>query len=323
MTATCRSCWRNCALEADSEIRDIDKLEDAIAPLAPPVARVRELISTLELCHHKAERWVSNIVEAIGLGDTQKGLGSRAPGQLHPAEQVWQTACSALEAWCAGSPAASVPLPLAGLGERSPLKEWQVRRVIEKVRSVSCPDLEAPYVWLLYSGGEGESFYRADCPERYREHEDYWLATVRTLLHDTADGEDAALSLGLAIDMLWPCHWRFVENLQIVLEAIGGRLTPDQPFAACARNITLLPLRDRMETISRTLAAFCGRSEPRQALDKNVMALLGEPTEVKRWLAASLDKTIRLQLDSPAELRAITDLPGPAWIKEGPPVTLP
>ena len=64
MTASCRPWWRNCALEADSEILDIDSLEDRIAPIDPNVNQVRELISSLELCHHKAERWVENIVEA-------------------------------------------------------------------------------------------------------------------------------------------------------------------------------------------------------------------------------------------------------------------
>jgi hypothetical protein len=329
MTAACRSWWRNCALEADSEILDIDRLEDEIAPLAPEVSRIRELISTLELCHHKGARWVCNIVEAIGLGETGKGLGTRPPGQRHPAEEAWQAACAALSAWCAGCPSASVDLSvgtvpasrlLAGLGERSPLKEWQVQRVIEKIRSsihwpAAAHDPAAQYVWILYSGGEGESMYRSQCPEHYQEHEASWLATARTIIHDTENGDEAALSLGLAIDMLWPCHWRFVENLQIVLEAIGGRLKPARPFAACGRNITLSPIRDRMEIAARTLRAFCGHAETDKEVDRQMLALLGEPTELKRWLAASLDKTIRLQLDPPAELRALSALTGPAWIK--------
>jgi len=171
-------------------------------------------------------------------------------------------------------------------------------------------------VWILYSGGEGESTYRSQCPEHYKEHADFWLATARTIIHDTENGDEATLSLGLAIDMLWPCHWRFVENLQIVLEAIGGRLKPARPFAACGRNITLLPIRDRMEIAARTLRAFCGHAETDKEVDRQMLALLGEPTEVKRWLAASLDKTIRLQLNLPPELRAICALPGPEWIRE-------
>ncbi len=42
------------------------------------------------------------------------------------------------------------------------------------------------------------------------------------MVHDPEE-----LSLALAIDMLWPCHWRFEDNLQIVLDAIGGRAPPE------------------------------------------------------------------------------------------------
>lgn len=304
-------------------------MEDDIALIAPDVSGIRQLISTLELCHHKAERGVFNIIEAIGAGETKKGLGTRPPGQCHPAEEVWQNACVALSAWCAGCPASSLGLSvdavpasqmLACVGQRSPLKEWQVQRAVERIRSVihwpqPCDDPTAQYVWILFSGGEDESPYRSQCPERYREHEDYWLATVRTIIHDTVEGHEAELSLGLAIDMLWPCHWKFVENLQIVLEAIGGSLYPAEPFAACARNISLLRNRARMEMTSNTLRFFCGESASDKEVDTGMLALLGKPTDVKRWLAASLDKTMRLQLDPPAEVRAVSALAGPAWIE--------
>jgi hypothetical protein len=172
-------------------------------------------------------------------------------------------------------------------------------------------------VWILFSGGEYELAYRNECPEHYKEHEEFWLSTVRTIIHDSENGDEANLSLGLAIDMLMPCHWRFVENFRIVLEAIGGRLKPDKPFAACGRNITLLPIRDRMGIVCRTLRAFCGHSETDGEVERQTLALLGKPTAAGRWLAASLEKTIRLQLDPPAEVRAMSALTGPDWIKQG------
>ena len=330
MTASCRSWWRNCALEADSEILAIDRMEDRIAPIAANVSKIRELISTLELCHHKAERWVGNIIEAIGTGETRKGLGTRSPDQKHPVEKVWQNVCAILSAWVAGCPGTSIDLTidtvsasriLAGLGERSSLKEWQVQRVIEKIRSSihwpqSLDDPTAQYVWILLSGSEYEFAYRTKCPEHYKEHDDFWLRTAQTIIHDTENGDDAELSLGLAIDMLWPCHWNFVGNLQIVVDAIGGRINPEKAFAACGRNITPLPIHRRMNVISDTLKLFCGGPESNQEIDMDLLAQLGKPTEVKKWLAASLDKTIRLQLSPPAELRAMPDLSGPDWIKQ-------
>jgi hypothetical protein len=317
-------------LESDSEILAIDRMEDHIAPIDSDVAKIRELISTLELCHHKAERWVENILSAIGSGDTTKGLGTRATGELHPVEKVWQDACAALSAWCAGYPSAAVDLTidavpaselLAGLGKRSALKEWQVQRVVEKIRSAihrpqSFDGPTAQYVWILLGGDEYELAYRDECPEPYMEHEDFWLETVQTIIHDTESGDEADLSLGFAIDMLMPCHWRFVENLRIVLDAIGGRLNPEGPFAACGRNIDLVPIRRGMEIVSNTLRVFCGEPGSDQELDGASLALLGEPTEAKKWLAASLDKTIRLQLIPPAELRALSALAGPDWLAQ-------
>jgi len=330
MTTSCRSWWRNCALHADSEIMAIDGMEDHIAPIGAKVSKIRELISSLELCHHKADRWVYNIIEAIGAGETTKGIGTRSPGQQHPSEIVWQNTCAALSAWCAGSPRIKFDLPigsipasrlLACLEGRSPLKEWQVQRVIEKIRSVShwsrfYDDQAAQYVWLLLSAEGYESAYLNQCPEHYKEHEDFWLTTVRTIIHDTENGDAADLSLALAIDMLWPCHWRFAENLGIVLNAIGGKLNSEKPFAACGRNITLLPIRRRMEMVSNTLRVFCGDPESDQEVDRDLLVLLGKPTKVKKWLAASLDKTIRLQLSPPAELRAMSALAGPDWITQ-------
>jgi hypothetical protein len=304
-------------------------MEDRLVPLGAAASRIRELISGLELCHHKAERWVYNIIEAIGAGETAKGLGTRSPGQQHPIETVWHNACAALSAWCAGCPGTKVDLRidttpasriLAGLGERTPLKEWQVQRVIEKIRSTihwpeSSGDPAAQYTWMLIDAGAYELAYRNQCPEHYEEHEEFWRATVQTLIHDTENGDKAELSLALAVDMLMPCHWKFVENLRIVLDAIGGNLSPGKPFAACGRNITLLPGRDRMEAVSKTLQVFCGVRESDEGAAKALLARLGEPTEVKKWLAASLDKTIRLQLNPPAEVRAISALAGPEWIR--------
>ncbi len=330
MSTSLRTWWRNCALSVDSEILQIDRMEDAFAPIDPNLSKIRELISGLELCHHKADQWVVNILEAIGSGETRKGLGTRRPGERHPVETVWQNTCAALSAWCAGCPSSQIDwsighVPafqiLERLGERSPLKEWQLQRVVDKIRSVihwqrPVDDPSAHYAWLLLSGGEYDVAYRDECPVRYKEHEAFWRTTVRTFIHDTENGDDAELSLGLAIDMLWPCHSRFVENLQVVLDAIGGNLHPEQPFAACGRNIHLASNRGRMETFSKTLRAFYIDAPADEGLDEQMLALLGEPTDTKKWLAASLDKTIRLQLNPPAELRAMSALGGPAWIRQ-------
>jgi hypothetical protein len=322
-TKACRPWWRNCAVATDSEILAIDRLEDAISPLAPGVSRTRELISTLELCHHKAERWVANIVSAIACGDTSKGLGTRPTGASHSVERTWKSVCTALSAWCAGRLVDSVDLKvgdtpaselLERLGPRSPLKEWQVHRIIERIRDlIGWPDLlrEAAggYVPLLEAGTEYASATRTECPEQYRKHADFWQQTVQTRILDTklgdyhsvygelGYGERTALSLATAIDMLWPCHWDFVRNLETVLGVIGGDPNPRRPFAFCARNIKLSPLRERMKTVSHTLRVFCKDRPADDDLDSELFAALGSPSRQRQWLASSLEKTIRLQMD--------------------------
>jgi len=319
----CRSWWRNCAVATDSEILAIDRLEDAITPLTTGASRTRELISTLELCHHKAESWVANIVSAIASGDTDKGLGTRPAGATHPMERTWKNACAALSWWCAGCPAGSVDPNVGGrpasellerLGPRSPLKEWQVQRIIERTREHigwSGPRDEAAggYVPLLEAGSEYESMQRADCPEPYREHAGFWQQTVQmrildtelgdhhTVYGDLGYGEQTVLSLATAIDMLWPCHWDYVQNLETVLGVIGGDSSPRHPFAFCARNIKFSPLREPLKTASHTLQAFCQNRPPDDDVDAELLASLGEPSRQRQWLAASLDKTIRLQMD--------------------------
>jgi hypothetical protein len=319
----CRSWWRNCAVTPDREILAIDRLEDAISPLAPGVSCTRELISTLELCHHKAERWIANIVSAIASGHTTKGLGTRPAGVTHPAERTWKRACDVLSAWCAGCPVGSVDVRvgdrparelLGRLGPRSPLKEWQVYRIIERTRAlIGWPGSEheaaGGYVPLLEAGTEYESLQRTDCPERYREHADFWQQTVQTQVLDTelgeyhsvygdlGYGEQTVLSLATAIDMLWPCHWDYVRNLETVLGVIGGDGHPRRPFAFCARNIKLSPVRERMKTVSHTLQVFSGDRAADGNVDAELLASLGEPSRQRQWLASSLDKTIRLQLD--------------------------
>ena len=166
MTRPCRPEWRNCALVADDEIEVIDRLADAIAPLPGDALRIRSLITDLELCHHKAERRVELILEAIGPGRTAKGWGTGERPRDHPVVTVWRTARATLSSWVAGLPAESArgrvgTLPaselLTPLGARTPLKEWQVQRVVDKVTSVietrrPGAGSSSPYTWFAETG---------------------------------------------------------------------------------------------------------------------------------------------------------------------------
>jgi hypothetical protein len=58
----------------------------------------------------------------------------------------------------------------------------------------------------------------------------------------------------------------------------------------------MTPVRERVEQVCRRLRE------------------VGEPGTAQRWLAASLDKTLRLQLSPPEDARVISALRTPDWL---------
>ena len=128
----------------------------------------------------------------------------------------------------------------------------------------------------------------------YKDQSDFLNQTTAAMINYTLDGEKSQMSLALAIDLFEPCNWNFVGNLVIILKAIAGDLHPDKPFAPCSLNARLTPLRNRLIIISNTLKTFCEGREKDKDTDGDMLTLLGAKTDQKHWLAASLDKTIRL-----------------------------
>ena len=54
---------------------------------------------------------------------------------------------------------------------------------------------------------------------------------------------------------------------------------------------------ERLQIVSNTLMTFWKPSQAGEDIDTELLSKLGEPTDFKKWLGASLDKTIRLHLD--------------------------
>ena len=63
----------------------------------------------------------------------------------------------------------------------------------------------------------------------------------------------------------------------------------------------LAPEIDDLRTISNSLGTFWKSEEMTENIDSDVLTSLGTLTPVKRWLAASLDKTIRLYLEASSD----------------------
>jgi hypothetical protein len=290
------------AFLADSELADIDAMEDALGTLDEETVRIRQVITGFEACYHEADKEAEFIVGAIGTGQCPERSNER------PAERKREldNARYVLSCWCEDPARRKVDREVGGvradellscLGAPSPLKVWQVQRVVDKIASALDPN-QAYHNLALGVADYGEPV--ADAAGKHcADNPDFRRRTAETIIDDTLDGKPSKVSLGFAIDLLMPCGWDFVGYLLTICKAIGGDLRAERPLACCARNIKRSPLCDRLRTISYTLGTFWKTEPAGEAIDRDILAALGAPNPTKRWLAASLDKTIRLHLSLP------------------------
>jgi hypothetical protein len=286
-------------------MREIDAMEDSLVPLDKQAAGIRERIAGFEACYHEADAEAREIVQAIGAECCPEPSQERPPQRLAELERCREM----LSRWCQGPVKESTELPvghfsadelLTFAGDVTPLKVWQVQRIVDKITEALDPS--RPYHWMKLNVGDyGEPGAR-EAGAHYANDSAFLEQTRETIIHDTVDGQPACISLAMAIDLLMPCHWDFVGSVATLLKAIGGDLHPKTPYTCCARNLRLSPLCDRLAVIAATLKAFWHNSGAVDGTDPDVLASLGSTTAVKRWLAASLDKTIRLQLEASADM---------------------
>jgi len=290
--------WQACGIEVDAEVLEIDRMEDEIAPLNEQTKQISELITAFSSCYHEADKEAERIIRAIGSGEPPVEEKDRPPQR----KRELQNSHNILSAWCEGQSAKSANLDVGGipagelfayLGEPGPLKIWQVQRLIDKLKQ-ALDQLPCYHNMALEIDGYGQPL-EIKAEEYYKDHLDFLTQTTAAMINCTLEGKKDQMSLALAIDMFRPCNWNYVGNLVIILKAIAGDLYPDKTFAPCCINRKLTPLRDRLRVISHTLKTFCEGREVDKDADGDILALLGAKTEQKHWLAASLDKMIRMQ----------------------------
>jgi len=299
-----RPCWCNFGTEADCEMLDIDKMEDSIAPLDEEMTKIRQLITGFELCYHEADKEAEYIAQAIGAGRCPERSNERPPQRKKELENCRQI----LSKWCENPAVSGMDIDVGGIsadellssiGSPTPLKIWQVERIVDKI--IEALDKSCPYHNMALDLGDYGEPGANPVGEHYKDNQAFLQQTVETIIHDTVDGRKAKISLAMAIDMLEPCNWDFVGAIVTLLKAIGGDLNPARPYACHQRNIKLSPLRDRLRIISNTLGAFWKTEDKAKEIDDDILTSLGSLTHVKRWLAASLDKTIRLHLEASSD----------------------
>lgn len=311
MSDNLRPCWQNCyapddkRILEDKELLAIDAMEDSIGPLDDQTTAIRQLITRFEACYHEADKEAEYIVKSIAAGYCLEQSQQRPPKR----KKELENARSILSMWYENTDVKGMNLNVGGIradellsfiGERSPLKIWQVERIVDKVSQALDPSHS--YHNIALNLGDYGELGAKPAGEYYKDNLTFLEQTKKTIIHDTLDGRKSKVSLAMAIDMFMPCHWDFVGGLVIILKAIGGDLHPDKPYACCARNLKLSPLCDRLRTISNTLSAFWKGEKTTDNIDSRLLGSLGAATPVRRWLAASLDKTIRLHLSMPFEI---------------------
>jgi hypothetical protein len=300
----CRPWWRNCVEEATEEILAIDKMAEAIEPLDEQTTKIRGLITGFESCYHEADIEAERIVKAIGCGQCPKESNERPPQRKKELEDCYKI----LSRWCEDTAVKDIDSDFGGIsaekllsyiGEASPLKVWQVERIVDKVTE-ALERSRSYHMMVLDMGDYGEPWAKP-VGDHYKDEAEFLQQTKETIMHDTVDGREAKMSLAMAIDMLAPCNWNFVGSIVTLLKAIGGELRPERPYVCHQRNLKLSPLCERLRTISNTLGVFWKEVETNKKTDPDILDYLGEATPVKLWLASSLDATIRLQLEGPSD----------------------
>ncbi|MGB2862110.1 MAG: hypothetical protein WBC05_02190 [Sedimentisphaerales bacterium] len=296
--------WQACGIEVDAEVLEIDRMEDSITPLDEETTKIRQLITGFELCYHEADKEAEYIAQAIGAGHCPERSNERPTQRKKELENSRQI----LSSWCENPAISGLELDVGGIfadellssiGPPTPLKVWQVERIIDKI--IEALDHSRPYHNMVLDLGDYGEPGANPVGEHYKDNQAFLQQTAETIIHDTVDGRKAKISLAMAIDMLEPCNWDFVGAIITLLKAIGGDLNPARPYACHQRNIELSPLRDRLRIISNTLGIFWKPEEKASEIGNDVLASLGALTPVKRWLAASFDKTIRLQLEASSD----------------------
>ncbi len=305
MAEGAKKCWVNCCdLEdekflCDAERIAIDKMQDALEPLDDNTEKIRQLITRFEACYHQADKEAMLIIEAIASGRCPPESNVRPPER----KKELQNSRDILFNWCEKNFHEDTNLKVGDisadelvsfLGEPTALKIWQLRRVVDKITSALDPDIT--YCNLALNIGDYGQPVENQADHVFKNSLNFLLQTRQAIIHDTIAGRKAEISLAMAIDLLMPCHWDFTGSLINILKAVNGVLQPAKPFTCCSRNLKLSPLCDRLEVISNTLRAWWRDIETPENPDGDILAVLGDKTPVKRWLAASLDKTIRLQL---------------------------
>ena len=306
-----RAHWVNCCREPDSEIIEIDRMEDQLDSKEREQAQqIRRLITRFEVCHWNSDRWLERILQAIV--EEQVPPTSGRPRTQHPLAQMLICLQGLLAHWVEH---ATTPVPqcvildktsaeiLHSLGTWTPFKAWVDQRLLDGLEhhlhaNGLLPPSELPparsYPGDLSLDSANADQYFPDSLGRLAEARSRKLR----IRHEIGD-EVETHSLALLISSPNPCnefYFRFLFALFEYLDTSNSERILPSPFCG---NISPGRHRRYYRAIN-ALRAYLGQPpKGLLPLDDAVLSQLGEPTRAKCWLVASLEKTLREQLPPP------------------------
>lgn len=292
--------WVNVSSIPDEEILEIDRMEDDLKFRNPKEKEnaylIRRYITRFERCHHKALQRLHKLIQAIGRGKLENYKKSKKERQQNQAVQQWKNAWKILEAWAKDSDNNVKDLSYNGIaahelveeiGTRTPLKEWQVQRLADRIHCFLTYDnlLDDEFEWHEL---EKEPQYYRDDPEFYNE-------TKNTIIHDTLNGKLREWSLTLAIDYFNPCNWNHTQNLIQLLKVINGNTHPEKPLIICNQDSDLHPYYEDFFRIEKALKAYWDETYEPEDINEEILKTLDQKSPIKLWLVRSLQKTLKTQ----------------------------
>jgi len=245
-------------VEGDPEWQALLRFEMGLGTLSEEAEQIRLTIGCLECCH---EHYVENVGDIVGMIGAMKPGGIIDCGQAcEPRHQEARRWSEALCAWVEGRDAAkteAADFVFKTLGERTEAKDGLVRHVIAKLGD-ECYTVYDPH---------DEDF---DTVESRIQHMDIcnynWADNIRIVLEEIAAGR-----------RLYP--WHAPESFNAGWHEPGGfNAHGDCP--------------DRTLELGDMMSSIAGWAEGRRGPDDEWAGILGRPTPEKRWLAASLCKTV-------------------------------
>jgi len=305
ISKTLRRHWVNVTDEPDASILEIDRLEDALAfqntEEREKIYVIRQAITGFEFCHHKALHRLYMLIRSIGQLEYLNKASSKEEKIGNDDVIQWMSAYKILEAWI-NNDMQSVQnrsffeltaLDLVShLGDRSPLKEWQVGRLLEKMF----------YEFLNFDNLEGEYRYFEGGEQKFQENKEdleFYRQTVSVKLDELSNDLLGEMNLGKLIDLQFLCNWNYKVNLLSILQVIDGSIKSTKNIVICSLRFEEHPNFNEFLCMKKSLRAYWDEEyhnalpiQNCDTIDSDIRQELGVQSPIKIWLVRSLERTL-------------------------------